>query len=429
MKVLLAVSGGIDSMTMADIIVRGDFAQRAAGTHAGGPLSFDPQPGIAHCNFHLRGAESDADEALVRDWAARKGLPFYKADFDTARYAAENGISIEMAARELRYRWFASVCRAHGYEAVAVAHNADDNAETLILNLLRGTGLKGICGMKVSGVIPTDPDISLLRPLLQMTRREIEEYAAEHGLKWREDSTNSDTAIKRNLIRHSVFPLFEKINPSFRKTLAADMAHFRQVYESRTPGLSEELLEAGFSGAMVESISRHLEQNPHSSGRHFKCGAAEAVTHDGQVIILEDSSAGAPACISVPGPGTYSFAGRDISLEIVDRTEGFEVKQPQGTLVLDAGLIGWPLGLRRWKEGDRMRPLGMKRGSRKLSDIFTDLHLSIPQKESIPILCTPDGRIAAITGYRIDDTLRIGDATSKVLVIKDVTRQDPTPGR
>ena len=210
MKVLLAVSGGIDSMCMADMFGR-----------AGGEFA------VAHCNFHLRGEDSDADAELVESWARAHGVRFFRADFDTAAYASEHGISIEMAARELRYAWFARVASENGFDAVAVAHNANDNAETLILNLLRGTGLRGICGM--SKERPLSGPVMLIRPMLGMTRAEIEEYAVKHGVEYREDRTNAENEAQRNRIRNEVFPEFARINPSFVRTLNADMEHFAQA--------------------------------------------------------------------------------------------------------------------------------------------------------------------------------------------------------
>ena len=208
---LVAVSGGIDSMCLCEKV-----------RLEGGPFA------VAHCNFCLRGPESDADEAFVRGWCTAHGVTCHVKRFDTQAFASAEGISIEMAARRLRYRWFGELCRSMGYEAVAVAHNANDNAETLLLNLLRGTGLKGITGMKASAFIP-DPDfgdIPLLRPLLGMTREEIEAFAAEHGLSWREDSTNALNEFKRNKLRNQVFPVFREINPSFVQTLNRDMERF-----------------------------------------------------------------------------------------------------------------------------------------------------------------------------------------------------------
>ena len=205
-RILLAVSGGIDSMYLAN---------RAPELFPGARF------GVAHCNFCLRGAESDGDEAFVRTWCERRGLPFHLRRFDTRSFAAEHGLSIEMAARELRYAWFAELCREQGYEAVAVAHNADDNAETLILNLLRGTGTRGLRGMG-------DRD-GIVRPLLGTTREEIRNWMVDHGYGWREDSTNADCTPKRNRIRNEVFPVFARINPSFVRTLGDDMRRFARV--------------------------------------------------------------------------------------------------------------------------------------------------------------------------------------------------------
>ena len=186
---------------------------------------------VAHCNFGLRGEESDGDEAFVRNWADAHAVPCHVKRFATSAYAASQGISIEMAARRLRYHWFGELCREHGYSGVAVAHNANDNAETLILNLLRGTGVKGLLGMKADGFIP-DPefsDVPLHRPLLGMTRADIEAFASEHGLTWREDATNALNDYKRNKIRNLVFPVFREINPRFVETLNRDMERFAEA--------------------------------------------------------------------------------------------------------------------------------------------------------------------------------------------------------
>ena len=212
--ILLAVSGGIDSMYLAN---------RAPELIPGASFA------VAHCNFSLRGAESDGDEAFVRDWCSRNGVSCHFVRFDTEAHAREHGVSIEMAARDLRYGWFASLCREHGYEAVATAHNANDNAETLCLNLLRGTGTRGIRGMAAEGQVPGAPDIPLLRPLLSTSRAEIRAWMEANGQGWREDSTNAGTDYKRNRLRNNVFPEFEKINPSFVRTLGEDMQRFGQV--------------------------------------------------------------------------------------------------------------------------------------------------------------------------------------------------------
>ncbi len=206
MRILLAVSGGIDSMYLAN---------RAPELFPGARFA------VAHCNFGLRGAESDGDEAFVRAWCTEHGMECFTERFDTRAYAAEHSQSIEMAARELRYAWFWRLLDEQGFDAVAVAHNADDNAETLLLNLLRGTGTRGLRGMG-------DRD-GIVRPLLETSRAEIREWMEAHGLPWREDSTNADSSPKRNRIRNEVFPVFARINPSFVRTLGDDMRRIARV--------------------------------------------------------------------------------------------------------------------------------------------------------------------------------------------------------
>lgn len=224
MKVLLAVSGGIDSMYMAE---------KAPDLFPGASFA------IAHCNFCLRGAESDGDEAFVREYASGKGLDCYVKRFDTTSYAEAGGLSIEMAARDLRYAWFDELCSAEGFDAVAVAHNADDNAETFLLNLVRGTGTRGLRGMGNRGKI--------VRPLLGISRAEIHSYMLSKGLSWREDSSNASPAHKRNRLRSEVIPVLKELNPSLLASLRGTMEHIREVddlasdyYETVKPGLLTE---------------------------------------------------------------------------------------------------------------------------------------------------------------------------------------------
>lgn len=206
MKVLLAVSGGIDSMYMAE---------RAPELFPGASFA------VAHCNFGLRGDESDGDEAFIRDWCARKGMPLFVKSFPTADFARQNGLSIEMAARELRYSWFGELCAREGFDCVAVAHNADDNAETFFLNLVRGTGTRGLRGMGDRGRI--------VRPLLGIPRSEIRSWMEEREFPWREDSTNASAAYKRNRLRSEVIPVLKEMNPSLLESLQRTMEHIRQV--------------------------------------------------------------------------------------------------------------------------------------------------------------------------------------------------------
>lgn len=309
---LLAVSGGIDSICLASLFLNSSSGRRFA---------------VAHCNFHLRGEDSDSDEALVAAWCGRNGVRYHKADFDTEQYASSHNVSIEMAARELRYDWFASLCRDNGYYGVAVAHNANDNAETLILNLLRGTGLRGITGMQVETVVPVTRDelsgVRLLRPMLSFSRKQIEEYVAANSLEYHDDRTNAETVYKRNRIRHLVFPVFESLNPSFLTTFAREMNAFSEVQEIADdyfisvresvcePAGKDELLRVnalrlshlkhykyvlyrllevyGFRDRLLEPVVRLLESGKTFSGKVFEAPGYELITA-GECLIVRKTA-------------------------------------------------------------------------------------------------------------------------------------------
>lgn len=309
---LLAVSGGIDSICLASLFLNSSAGRRFA---------------VAHCNFHLRGEDSDSDEALVAAWCGRNGVRYHKADFDTEQYASSHSVSIEMAARELRYDWFASLCRDNGYYGVAVAHNANDNAETLILNLLRGTGLRGVTGMQVETVVPVTRDelsgVRLLRPMLSFSREQIEEYVAAYSLEYHDDRTNAETVYKRNRIRHLVFPVFESLNPSFLTTFAREMNAFSEVQEIADdyfvsvresvcePAGKDDLLRVnavrlchlkhykyvlyrlleayGFRDRLLEPVVRLLESGKTFSGKVFEAPGYELITA-GECLIVRKAA-------------------------------------------------------------------------------------------------------------------------------------------
>ena len=379
---LVAVSGGIDSMCLMEKV-----------RQEGGPFA------VAHCNFGLRGAESDADEAFVREQAARHGIPCHVKQFDTEAFASAEGISIEMAARRLRYHWFGELCREHGYTAVAVAHNANDNAETLILNLLRGTGLKGITGMKAAGYIP-DPDfgdIPLLRPLLEMTREEIVVFAREHGLNWREDSTNAQTDYKRNKIRNLVFPVFATINPSFVQTLNRDMERFAaELNLILKNGQNQGRAVAHASKPFVASL---LVPPVTSCPPGTSCGPLP-LTRPRVAMGLE-------ACATA----------REYAL-VEEEWDGTEaVKQPEGVLILDAEKVGaYVEGA--WESGDWIKPLGAP-GRKKLQDWFTDHHIPADEKPFVPLLksVAEPHHVLAVIPCCIDHSVRVTATTRRILRI------------
>ena len=389
---LVAVSGGIDSMCLAEKV-------RTCGE----PFA------IAHCNFGLRGADSDADESFVRDWAAGHGITCHVKRFETQAYAASEGISIEMAARRLRYHWFGQLCREHGYDGVSVAHNANDNTETLILNLLRGTGIRGITGMKADGFIP-DPDfadIPLLRPLLGMTREEIEAFAAENGLQWREDATNALNDYKRNKIRNLVFPVFAQINPSFVQTLNRDMEKFSSEIESA--GAVDKLLrtcapphKGRGRGPLTDGTDRELASCP----EHLAVGGAG----------VERSGTEFPRSLSPAPPSAFT-----ISEEPWDGTQ--EVKQPEGVLIMDAEKAGEYIE-GTWESGDWIKPLGAP-GRKKMQDWFTDHHISADEKPFVPLIkrASDPHHVLAVVPYCIDNSVKVTSRTKKIYRVRTLVEE------
>ena len=445
---LLAVSGGIDSMCLADLWIR----CFGAGSFA-----------IAHCNFHLRGEESDGDEALVTKWAEENGVRMHRVDFDTVGYAAENGLSIEMAARELRYRWFGELCEEHGYEAVVVAHHADDNAETLVLNMVRGAGLKGLTGMK-----PVSPlsfraseasrEIYILRPLLTFTRKQIEGHVFAWKVPYHEDSTNSSVEYRRNSIRHEVFPLFERMNPSYVRTLNREMTYLSDassIVEEWCKEHAEHVLENGeisiprlleipqwryllyyilepygFNTSVLESLENLLMSDRTISGKRFE-SAGYVLRTERQSLVVVPKMAGQAGVIPdligdpfvpVRGAGAYHCNGKRFVVEVLPWSAEMPLQQPAGMLIFDADKLKFPFVCRGWRNGDWMIPLGMK-GKKKLSDMFTDLKYSYQDKGNALVLvdCTGDRaekqHIAALLGARIDDHYKVSDRTTSIIRI------------
>ena len=412
---------------------------------------------VAHCNFHLRGADSDADAELVERWAREHGVRFFRADFDTAAYASEHGISIEMAARELRYTWFARIAYENGFDAVAVAHNANDNAETLILNLLRGTGLRGITGMADQRSFSGEGQIILIRPLLGMSRADIEAYASENRVEYREDRTNAENDAQRNRIRNEVFTEFAKINPSFVRTLNEDMEHFAQadaIVEDYFREAEDKVLQdnkidieglfalkhwkyvlfrilepLGFHADTIGAVQKLLEERAAGAEGTFAGKRFLSPTHvletssRGFTVRPRDKGAQEDGSITVDGPGTYSLRGRTVRIELLPYIPGTMLKQPAGTLICDAAALPFPFTLRQWSAGDWMRPFGMDGKAKKISDLFTDNKFSLTDKEQAVVVHSPaldkdgDGHVAAVAGLRMDEALRVAKGSVRIVRI------------
>jgi len=411
-SVLLAVSGGIDSMVMASLMLH--YAG-ASGTKKAVQLA------VAHCNFHLRGDESDRDERFVREWARSNSLPCYVAGFDTAGYAESHGVSIEMAARELRYEFFNDLCAEHGFAGTCVAHNANDNAETLLLNLVRGTGLAGACAMNEVARNPQGNSL-IFRPLLPYSRDDIAEYAAKWSIAWCEDSTNAENDARRNVIRNVVFPVLKQLNPSLVKTLNSDIAHFcqaKKIVDAAVPVLDfssgvsiSELLAApfwkyslfeslsvyGFNTPVIESLASLLESEGIISGKCFEAQQWRVVTTTDKLLLEKRSDK-----IELP----------EVKVELLDWDGSQSPVTERGVSLIDAAALHGEPVLRPWQEGDYLQPLGMK-GKKKVSDLLTDLKYSISAKKKVLVVAGNGSHVLAVVGERIDASAAVSPATGKV---------------
>ena len=436
---LLAVSGGMDSMCMADLFVRTCGLSDIA---------------IAHCNFNLRNDESDGDESLVREWAAQWNLKVHVISFDTVSYAKAHDMSIEMAARELRYAWFARLCLQHGYSYVAVAHHADDNAETMLLNMTRGTGIKGMTGMKNVSELPC-PEVSvparLARPMLGFTRKQIEGYVLKHKVPFRNDSSNFSVDYRRNRIRHEIFPVMKKLNPSFVSTLNREMAYLEdasgivdewcrtverdivtQADENRRISIEKllshkqwryllyHILEPyGFNSATLASIENLLLSDRTFSGKRFLSETHELITERKELVMSElhddDSDEGQ---LVINEAGLYRFNDVNIVVEICPWTKDMPLKQPEGVQIFDASKLEFPIVFRRWSIGDWLIPLGM-RGKRKVSDIFSDMKYDSAAKNNAIVMTDGTGcqRVAALLWVRMDSRYKVDAQTDTIIRI------------
>lgn len=423
-KVLVAVSGGIDSMVMARLF-----------------LELGTDIGIAHCNFCLRGQESDMDEEHVSQFAHKHDIPFYTIRFETKKIASERKISVQMAARDLRYEWFEKIKRAEGYNCIAIAHNLNDNIETLLINLTRGTGLAGMTGIKVSGN-------GIIRPLLFATREMIDKYCHENKILYREDRSNAETTYTRNKIRHLVIPVLKEINPSIEQTLndtADRFSEFNDILSDYISGLKKEMFSIDGQYAIF-NVSR-LKVYLHNHTILFELFRSYGITgsllsdlesvirgrtggkiHTATHRIIKNRSELIVTEIADQLESIYTLADVSslretpgiISASVVEIDETFKITSDNDIACMDAEKVNFPLIIRKWKNGDHFHPLGMNK-RKLLSDYFIDKKYSVFDKENIRIL-ESHGKIVWIIGERIDNRVRITPSTKKVLVIKSAPR-------
>lgn len=419
-KYLLAVSGGVDSVVMTHLFQRAN-------------IDF----GLAHCNFQLRGHESDGDERFVEELASYAGKPVYIKRFETRFYSLDQGISIQMAARDLRYAWFEELAKKEGYDHIAVAHNRNDVVETALLNLSRGCGIRGL-----SGINPCCGKI--VRPLLFASRNEIMQFADENNLQWREDSSNAEIKYHRNKIRHAIIPAFESINPAFMQN-AVDtirrLEHTEKLLDfilnlvkqevftelpdrwlidieklKQYPSVEILLFELlrGF-GVNQLNVITILDSFSSIPGKQFHTHT-HCITRDrSQLIITKNDEL--PETEAIIGPETHSIDFPvHLTFSLTPNSSGFRIPVERRYAVLDADKISYPLILRNWKAGDKFHPLGSK-GSKKISDFLINNKIALPDKKHILVLETA-GKIVWVVNHRIDNSFRITTDTRKILLVE-----------
>ncbi|MCD7970165.1 MAG: tRNA lysidine(34) synthetase TilS [Alistipes sp.] len=420
-KVLLAVSGGVDSMVLMSLMVEAGY-----------------NCGVAHCNFQLRGEEAVEDEELVCRQAEKLGLEHYNVRFDTAGEMERTGESVQIAARRLRYDWFAQLCTNHGYTVIAIAHHADDSIETFFINLIRGTGLKGLTGISVVNG-------RVVRPLIFASRKEIADYAALKEIPYREDSSNRSTKYLRNKIRLGLIPRIKEITPQFTELMAANVQRLtdaqlfinraveliRDRVEQHVDGLIvidpadidgsfprnfvvyELLNKYGFKGDVVDGLCHALEKG--ETGKRFYSKDYVAYTDRGRIMfapVKDEDTCG----VDISKEMIKAYCGNSVfffRFTDIDNIKTLDV--PANIALLDADKLQFPLHARKWRDGDSFIPFGMS-GRKKVSDYLVDCKVPMAEKNRQFVILSGED-IVWVAGRRIDDRYRITEDTENVLKI------------
>ncbi|MFN2396365.1 MAG: tRNA lysidine(34) synthetase TilS [Bacteroidales bacterium] len=420
-RILLAVSAGIDSVVMAELFKVSDY-------------NF----AIAHCNFKLRGSDSDKDEVFVRELAARYGTDFFSESFDTKAFAEDRRISIQMAARELRYTWLEKIREQHRFDWIATAHQSDDNTETILYNITRGTGLKGLHGIPLKNG-------NIIRPILNLSRDEIEWYVKVNALSYREDLSNQEDKYVRNKIRHKIIPILKEINPSLHKSVQAlseisvktqsilnyfisrdfknnvlekDGKTFIPIkllleYPNREIIIYELLKDFGFQSPEIEGIGLSLEKQ---AGKLFFSENYVCLKDRDYLIVSRKESDEKTEVLVHSDQKEVQFPGGLIRMRIIDIDKIPDFKTNANIIYLDFSLLKFPLKMRNPEDGDFFIPFGMS-GKKKISDFLTDLKIPRTEKTNMWLL-TSDDQIIWVVGLRIDNRYSVKKTSKKVLEIK-----------
>ena len=427
-KQLLAVSGGVDSMVLLELmrLMKCKFA-------------------VAHCNFALRAQDSDADEDLVKNYCAQHQIQFFVKRFQTKKVAEEKHISIQMAARKLRYEWFDELVKINHFQKIITAHHLDDQVETFLINLIRASGLNGLSGMPIS-------TNKLARPLIPFKKEEIYRFAKDEKVSYREDLSNEDDKYLRNKIRLNIVPQFQELNPNFTESVQQSISYiteakkivgevlknfiqsavtekenqkiidFKKLQNSPSPALIlfELIKPFGFNSDQINSI---LQPNPKQSGRQFYSESHVLLINRDEIILKEkaphiytdkntfhqlDSD-----CLKLKDLHTENEV---FKAEIISKSELKKFPDGKFKAVFDADKIQQPLEICNWKEGDKFQPFGME-GFKKLSDFFIDEKLSLFEKEKVKVLKS-NGQIVWLIGYRIDNRYRVKNESKHIWQIE-----------
>lgn len=415
---LMAVSGGIDSVVLCHLCKQASI-----------PFS------MAHCNFNLRGEESERDEKFVQRLAEEYEVELFVQKFDTNVYAEKNKLSIQEAARNLRYQWFAQLRQEKGFAFTLTGHHADDNIETLLMNFFRGTGLKGLSGMPAFD----SKESFLLRPLLDFRRTDIENFARDNNLLWVKDSSNDSSKYTRNFFRNELLPAIKKVYPQVENNLLENIQRFKKIRalhdtaidklkkefclihfnEVRIPVkklllyahtslIYEIIKDYGFGEKQVDEVLKLANSD---SGKFIENAQYQIIKHRAWLIVASKQQRADTIAIESHHP-QISFGGGNIELSFISK-EKFSLNKASTCAQLDAKHIGFPLLLRKWKQGDYFYPLGLPK-KKKLSRFFIDQKLPKNQKENVWVI-EANQRIIWVVGMRIDDRFKITTSTKEIL--------------
>lgn len=415
-KVLLACSGGIDSMVLAHLLKQLDY-----------------QFSIAHCNFMLRGEESNGDEDFVRNYTSRNNIPVYITHFDTALFAGDNKLSVQVAARQLRYSWFNELLRENRFDYLLTAHHLDDSVETFLINFTRGTGLEGLTG------IPQQND-RVVRPLLPFTREEIEAYALENSIAWREDSSNASDKYLRNRLRHDVVPVIKSLNPSFAQSFQQTLNNLQQA-----KSLAEDAAILIYRQVVTENEGRkhinirQLVRLPNYRAYLYSWLNPFGFTAWEDIYALVDAQSGK---YILSGPYRLLKDREDLVLEHLDEDEvavhevyegintisnafrlsvshvmAVSADAHKNAIYADKEKLKFPLFVRKWQTGDYFYPVGMNGQKKKVSKYFKDEKLSLSQKEGAWLLCS-GSQVVWIINKRADERFKPDNNTTQIIKIE-----------